>query len=180
MYRKVDSYFQQQWPVLRGKPSHTCAPPPCFSACLPHTSFLQAVLGVKWRAEVKAFAACSREVNKDVKKNSPDFSGGDVEAPHSLCSQISWAGHWTWGRFFNLTVTIRQKHYSLNFFAAFILLLLATLLFFSRSDSVLLNTFIFLKKKEKVVLWSPSKRVTLPNFLFMLELQHHVSTDSWR
>lgn len=62
--------------------------------------------------------------------------------------------------------------------AAFILLLLATLLFFSRSDSVLLNRVFFFK--EKVVLWSPSKRVTLPNFLFVLELQHHVSTGSCR
>lgn len=74
MCRKVDSYFQQKWPVLYDKSSHTCAPPPCFSACLPHTSFLQAILEVKWSAKVKVFAACSREVNKDVKKNSPDVA----------------------------------------------------------------------------------------------------------
>lgn len=93
MCRKVDSYFQQKWPVLHGKSSHTCAPPPCFSACLPHTSFLQAILGVKWSAKVKVFAACSREVNKDVKKNSPDLArrgcGGYGSLLHVHPDQLS-------------------------------------------------------------------------------------------
>lgn len=93
MCRKVDTYFQQKWPVLHGKSSHTCAPPPCFSACLPHTSFLQTILGVKWSAKVKVFAACSREVNKDVQKNSPDLArrgcGGYGSLLHARPDQLS-------------------------------------------------------------------------------------------
>lgn len=55
--RKVGSCFQHTWPALQDKPSHACAPPPRSPACLPHTSFLQAILGEKMKC--KGQSACS-------------------------------------------------------------------------------------------------------------------------